>query len=107
MNDVRLKGTPKQGLLGATLGFFIGFTAVSLLGLSAKIFQDFMNLTPVMVGLLVSIFQATTSIQEQTLTFVPKVVAIFLSIIIFSNWMLSTLIEFTKRIFNLIPMMTR
>jgi NNP family nitrate/nitrite transporter-like MFS transporter len=54
MNDVRLKGTPKQGLLGATLGFFIGFTAVSLLGLSAKIFQDFMNLTPVMVGLLVS-----------------------------------------------------
>ncbi|MCK4907047.1 MAG: flagellar biosynthesis protein FliQ [Spirochaetes bacterium] len=60
-----------------------------------------------MIGLLVSIFQATTSIQEQTLTFVPKVVAIFLSIIIFSNWMLSTLIEFTKRIFNLIPMMTR
>jgi len=60
-----------------------------------------------LVGLLVSIFQATTSIQEQTLTFVPKIVAIFFAIIVFGNWMLASLLEFTRRIFNLIPMLTR
>ena len=59
------------------------------------------------VGLIVSIFQATTSIQEQTLTFVPKIVAIFFAIIIFSNWMLASILEFTRKIFNLIPTMTR
>ena len=54
LNNFRPKGNPKQGLAGATLGFFIGFTAVSLLGPSAKIFQDLMNLSPIMVGFLVA-----------------------------------------------------
>lgn len=43
------------------------------------------------VGLLISIFQTVTSIQEQTLTFVPKVLAIFLSLTILGNWMLTEL----------------
>lgn len=60
-----------------------------------------------LVGLIVSIFQATTSIQEQTLTFVPKIVAIFFAIIVFGNWMLSSMVEFTKRLYNLIPLMSR
>ena len=60
-----------------------------------------------LVGLMISIFQATTSIQEQTLTFVPKIVAIFFAIIVFGNWMLASILEFTRKIFNLIPMMTR
>lgn len=60
-----------------------------------------------LVGLLVSIFQATTSIQEQTLTFVPKIIAIFLSIIFFGNWMLANLLEFTRRLFGMIPLLTR
>lgn len=51
------------------------------------------------VGLIVAIFQTTTSIQEQTLTFVPKIVAIFVSIIIFSSWMISMLVSYTKNIF--------
>lgn len=59
------------------------------------------------VGLMISIFQATTSIQEQTLTFVPKIVAIFLTAIVFGNWMLTSLLEFTRRLFNLIPALTR
>ena len=43
------------------------------------------------VGLLVSIFQTVTSIQEQTLTFVPKIVAIFLTLILLGNWILTEL----------------
>lgn len=51
-----------------------------------------------LVGLTVSIFQATTQIQEATLSFVPKVVAILVSIIVFGPWMLNSLIEFTERL---------
>lgn len=54
------------------------------------------------VGLIISIIQATTQIQEQTLTFVPKVLAIVVAGIIGGSWMLQTLISFTKRIFELI-----
>ncbi|GMK40736.1 flagellar biosynthetic protein FliQ [Paenibacillus sp. CCS19] len=52
------------------------------------------------VGLIVSIFQATTQIQEQTLAFVPKIVAVFASIIIFGPWILNTLVDFTFNILN-------
>ena len=51
------------------------------------------------VGLAVSIFQATTQIQEQTLTFVPKILAVLASIALFGAWMLRVLIEFTERLF--------
>lgn len=50
------------------------------------------------VGLLVSIFQATTQIQEQTLAFVPKIVAVFLSILIFGAWMLRHVVDFTQHL---------
>lgn len=52
------------------------------------------------VGLIVSIFQATTQIQEQTLAFVPKIVAVFVSIILFGPWILNSLIDFTFNILN-------
>lgn len=55
------------------------------------------------IGLLISIFQATTQIQEQTLTFVPKILAVFASIIFFGSWMLQLLMNFTVRIFDAIP----
>ncbi|CCF13952.1 flagellar biosynthetic protein FliQ [Brevibacillus laterosporus GI-9] len=51
-----------------------------------------------LVGLMVSIFQATTQIQEQTLAFIPKIVAVFLSLLIFGPWMLRIVIEFTANI---------
>ncbi len=57
------------------------------------------------VGLIISVFQATTSIQEQTLTFVPKIAAILLSLFVFGPWMLTTLAQFTLRIFQTIPEM--
>lgn len=46
------------------------------------------------VGLLISIFQTVTSIQEQTLTFVPKILAVFVTIMILGHWMLNTMSEF-------------
>ncbi|MCM3739033.1 flagellar biosynthesis protein FliQ [Oceanobacillus luteolus] len=52
------------------------------------------------VGLLVSIFQATTQIQEQTLAFIPKIVAVLIGLIFFGPWMLSTMVEFAADIFQ-------
>jgi flagellar biosynthetic protein FliQ len=59
------------------------------------------------VGLVISIFQATTSIQEQTLTFVPKIVVVLGSVIVFGSWIINSLINFTMRIFGFIPEMVR
>ena len=51
-------------------------------------------LVSLVIGLIVSIFQAVTSIQEQTLTFVPKILAVFLALIVLGNWMLSEMSSF-------------
>ena len=50
------------------------------------------------VGLIVSIFQTVTSIQEQTLTFVPKVLAIFLTIMLLGHWMLNNMVGFMENL---------
>lgn len=52
------------------------------------------------VGLVVSIFQATTHIQEQTLAFVPKIVAVLIAIFVFGPWILTRLVDFTYRLLN-------
>ena len=54
------------------------------------------------VGLVISIVQATTQIQEQTLSFVPKLFAILLTLVLLGNYMLNTLIAFTTRLFSII-----
>ena len=54
------------------------------------------------VGLIISIFQATTQIQEQTLTFVPKLFAIFITIILAGNFMITVFLEFTRYVFRMI-----
>ena len=51
-------------------------------------------LVSLVIGLIISIFQAVTSIQEQTLTFVPKILAVFLALILLGNWMLSEMSGF-------------
>jgi flagellar biosynthesis protein FliQ len=56
-----------------------------------------------LVGLIVAILQATTSIQEQTLTFVPKIAAILLSLVLFGRFLLQSLVEYTRRLFESIP----
>lgn len=58
-----------------------------------------------LVGLIVSVFQATTSIQEQTLTFVPKIAAILVALLFFGPWMMTTLTQFTLNLFRQIPNM--
>jgi flagellar biosynthetic protein FliQ len=58
-----------------------------------------------LVGVLVSIFQATTQIQEQTLAFIPKILAVFVAVIIFGPWMLSLMVDYTRGIFLNLPHM--
>jgi len=62
-------------------------------------------LVATLVGLIISIFQATTQIQEQTLTFVPKLVAVALMGLLMGSWMLHLMIDFTTRMFELIANM--
>lgn len=52
------------------------------------------------VGLVISIFQAVTSIQEQTLTFVPKILAIFICMLIFGSFILNTIVDFMTELWN-------
>lgn len=66
-----------------------------------------MLLLGMFVGIFMSIIQAATSIQEQTLAFIPKIIAVFVAIVIFGPWMLSMLIAFTRDIFMQLPEMVR
>ena len=52
------------------------------------------------VGLAVSIFQATTQIQEQTLSFIPKILAVLVAIAVFGSWMLKMLMEYTENLYQ-------
>ena len=64
-------------------------------------------LSALVVGLFVAILQATTTIQEQTLTFVPKVLAILLMLALLGGWMFSSLGQYTTELFRRIPEMAR
>ena len=55
------------------------------------------------VGLLVSVFQAATQINESTLSFVPKVVAIFVTLILAGPWMITVMTDYIRRLFEAIP----
>jgi len=59
-----------------------------------------MLLAGLIVGLLISIFQAATQINEQTMTFVPKIVAVFITLLIFAPWIIRLLTIFTIGIFD-------
>ena len=86
----------------------IGF-AVNLLRsgvLQALMIAAPLLLTGMIVGLVISIFQATTSIQEQTLTFVPKIAAILGALILFGPWIIASMVQFTLRLFARISNMT-
>ena len=76
------------------------------------VFQVLIIAAPVLiigisVGLIISIFQATTSIQEQTLTFVPKIFITIIVILITANFMLSQLITFSNQLFDLMLKISR
>jgi len=58
------------------------------------------------VGVMISLFQAVTQIQEMTLTFVPKIVAVFVVIVIAAPWYVEKMVSYTKGIFLMIPSIT-
>jgi flagellar biosynthetic protein FliQ len=60
-------------------------------------------LASMLVGFVVSLFQATTQIQEQTLSYVPKLVSVFLTLIILGPWMLMQAVRFARIVFDSIP----
>ncbi|MBC8003317.1 MAG: flagellar biosynthesis protein FliQ [Opitutaceae bacterium] len=80
--------------------------------IKTMIFQAIALATPILitamvVGLGISLFQAVTSIQEQTLTFVPKALAVVLMIVLLLPWMLRSIIEFTTAMIEKMPQMVR
>ncbi len=66
-----------------------------------------MLLLGLIVGLIISIFQAVTSIQEMTLTFIPKILAVFLGLLFFAPWMLEKISSFTSNVITNIPFYIR
>ena len=57
-------------------------------------------LVSLVIGLIVSIFKTVTSIQEQTLTFVPKIICVFLALMLFGSWMLNSIVEFMTTLWS-------
>ena len=57
-------------------------------------------LVSLIIGLIISIFQTVTSIQEQTLTFVPKILCVFLGIILFGSWIMGNVVEFAETLWS-------
>lgn len=76
------------------------FEAVLLLSAPLLIFS-------LVVGLLISIFQAVTSINEATLAFAPKIIAVMVAMIIFFPWMMTYMSDFTREIYSFIALMSR
>ena len=60
-------------------------------------------LSALTVGLIIGLFQAATPIQEQTLSFIPKLISLVVALLFGGNWMINTLVDFTKRLFLDIP----
>jgi len=60
-------------------------------------------LAGLIAGLAISIFQATTQINEMTLSFIPKIILVVIVIIVTMPWMMNIMIEFTTKVFNMIP----
>ena len=81
----------------------------TLVGLGVQTFKVALALALPMLlaglgaGLAISIFQATTQINEMTLSFVPKIILVVVVVIFAMPWMMNTMIEFTTRIINMIP----
>ena len=64
-------------------------------------------LVSLIVGLIISIFQTVTSIQEQTLTFVPKIIAVFFTLIVLGHWILNEMTQFMIRLWSDFPLYIR
>jgi flagellar biosynthetic protein FliQ len=79
--------------------------AVRMLTMTAELAAP-MLLTALAVGLAISLVQSITSIQEVTLTFVPKMAGVALAIVLAGHWMITSLVGFTEQLFQMIPQLT-
>ncbi len=70
--------------------------------LSAKVSAPIL-LTALLVGFMISLFQAATQIQEPTLSFVPKMIAVAIAMVVTGNWVLAELVSFTNQLFESLP----
>ena len=78
--------------------------ATQAMGLGLKVAGPLL-LTALVVGVIVSVFQAVTQIQEQSLSLVPKIAAVAVVIVVLGPWMLGQLVTYTAALFNSIPTM--
>ncbi|WP_027358183.1 flagellar biosynthesis protein FliQ [Desulforegula conservatrix] len=85
--------------------FVVGFAKEAIM-LTILVSMPMLGLG-LIVGLAISIFQAVTSIQEMTLSFVPKILAVFMGLLFFAPWMLEKLVTFIEKIITNIPMYIR
>jgi len=76
--------------------------AVQTMIVAAKVSAPIL-LTALLVGFAISLFQAATQIQEQTLSFVPKIIAVAIALVLTGNWVLSELVSFTESLFASLP----
>ena len=66
-----------------------------------------MMVAALIVGLIISVFQALTQINEQTLTFVPKILAVFAALLLTGPWLMQSLVGYAANMFTMLPQMTR
>jgi flagellar biosynthetic protein FliQ len=91
----------------------MGMTQEFVIGLGRQALETMLMvslpvlLVSLIVGVIISIFQAVTQIQEATITFVPKIVATFIALLIFGSWMIGRLSSLTREIFQNIPFWIR
>jgi flagellar biosynthesis protein FliQ len=76
--------------------------AVQTMTMAAKVSAPIL-LTALLVGFLISLFQAATQIQEQTLSFVPKMIAVAIALLVTGNWVLNQMVTFTQSLFDMLP----
>ncbi|GAB3349256.1 MULTISPECIES: flagellar biosynthesis protein FliQ [Chromohalobacter] len=62
-------------------------------------------MTALLIGLLVSLFQAATQINEMTLTFIPKILGVFGALVVAGPWLIQTIVDFTRELFQNLPTM--
>ena len=95
-------------LLLLSLGLSLPMSALQARGLRTTLdlrVSAPLLLTALAVGLVVSVFQAATQINEATLSFIPKLLGVFVAIVVAGPWIMQLLVDYTQRIFTNIPMM--
>lgn len=101
MPEIFLESRQREEVMGNIQGQFISL-AIQTFKVTLLVSLPILAIA-LIVGLLVSIFQATTQINEMTLSFVPKAIAVIAVMLFAMPWMLTTLIDYTKHLFDLIP----